>query len=100
METRQPRGESRRSEGNQRKIRTLCNVSQYNREPHRPYSLRASHPVEKTDIKSVEQIITPDVQCAAGKIQSGLGGFLTAPELQVIIPEVTQLVSGKAKASS
>lgn len=49
--------------------------------------------MEKTNIESVEQITTPDVQCAAGKIQGGLGRFLMAPELQVIIPDVTQLVA-------
>lgn len=50
----------------------MCPVSAYYREPHRPYPLEAHHPMEKTDIKSVMEILIPKVQSAS----SGLEGFM------------------------
>ena len=61
--------------------------------------LRAYHRVGKTDIKSVKQSVIPNVQHAAGRVQGGVGRFHTGLEGQVIIPDATQSVSGKAKAS-
>lgn len=61
----------------------MCTVSLYNREPHTPCPLGAYHPVAKTDIKPIMQILIPDVQRAAGRVQGGVGKFPTGLKHQV-----------------
>lgn len=56
--------------------------------------------MENIDIKSVMQIIIPNVQNAAVRVLCGVGRFHVGLESQVILPDGTQSVTGKAKSSS